>query len=84
MDIQVKPIIYILVSLFLLWQILKWIVPFLLNSIVSYIQAIVLEGQVEPDDRKKVLDYLNYPNGLKPKMSQKESYSEYVDFEEID
>ena len=84
MDFQIKPIIYILISLFLLWQLLRWLVPFLFNFIVSYIQGVVLEGPVNPDDRKKVLDYLNYPNGLKPKTSRKETHSDYADFEEID
>jgi len=84
MDFQIKPIIYILICLLLLWQLLKWIVPFLLNSLVSYMQGIVLDGHVKPDDKKRVLEYLNYPNDLSPKMSLKETSSEYMDFEEID
>lgn len=84
MDLQIKPIIYILISLFLLWQVLRWFVPFLFNFIVSYIQGVVLEGQLSPDDRKRILDYFNYPNGFTPKPSRKETNSEYVDFEEID
>ena len=84
MEIQIKPIIYIIVSLLLLWQLIKWLVPFLFNAFMSYIQGIVIEGESEFNTNKKVFDFFDYSKFEESKKTNKESYTEYIDFEEID
>ena len=84
MEFYIKPFIYIIISLFLLWQLLKWVIPFLFNALMSYIQGIVLESENTSPNREQAFDYLNYLKTLKHKNSTKETYPEYADFEEID
>ena len=80
MEIYIKPFIYIVICLFLLWQLLKWFIPYLFNSLMSYIQGVVLEGQ----DSKAEVDYLNLPNTFEYQSLSKESFAKQIDFEEID
>jgi hypothetical protein len=43
MEFNIKPLIFIVLSLVLLWQILKWFIPFVFVRLMSYIRSIVLD-----------------------------------------